>query len=329
MTRMVKILGTGKYLPQREVSAKELAQKIGSTEEWIAKKSGVMTRYFVDNETSAYMGAKAAIEALESAGLKLEDIDAVVSAGGVMQQSIPCTATLIQKELGMDGSGIPAFDINTTCLGFITAFDTLSSMIISGRYKNILIICSDIASVGLDWNHFESCTLFGDGAAAVIIGPTPQMETSKIHSARIETYCEGTDYCQIEGGGTKLHPRDHSKGIDKRFLFQMDGRAVFKLASKKILPFMTRLLQAFCLKDISLFIPHQASVMAIRILKQKLGLDDTRIINIASKFGNMIAASIPFALHQAIQQKKVKRGDRLVLFGTSAGFSIGGLVLEY
>lgn len=325
----IKILGTGKYLPKKAVSAAELAQKIGVTEEWILKKSGVETRYFAENETSAFMGAQAAIQALTAAGIEWSDLDAVVSAGGVMQQSIPCTAALIQRELGMEGSQIPAFDINCTCLGFVTALDTLSSMIAAGRYKRVLIVCSDIASAGLNWEHHESCTIFGDGAAAVVIGPTPEGESSKIYSSCLETYCEGADYCRIQGGGTALHPNQHGPGVDKRFLFEMDGKETFKMASRVILPFMDKLLQEMTLAEVDLVIPHQASMMALRIIQKKLQLEDHRMMNIAKNHGNVIAASLPMALHEAIMQKRLVRGNKFVLLGTSAGFSIGGMVLEY
>lgn len=329
MDRMVRILGTGMHLPSNEISAESLAKKIGVSKEWILKKSGVETRYFVENETTAYMGAQAAIQALKNANISLNEIDALVSAGGVMQQPIPCTAALIQQQLGMQGSGIPSFDINSTCLGFVTALDLLSSMITCGRYKNILVVCSDIASTGLNWAHYESCTLFGDGAAAVILGPTPKGDSSKIHSAHTETYCEGVNLCRIEGGGSGLHPRNHILGIDNRFLFEMNGSEVFRLASKKILPFMDKLLQKLHLSDINLVIPHQASMMAIRIIQKKLGLENDRIMNIVQNFGNVIAASLPMALHKAIQSQRLKRGDKCLLLGTSAGFSIGGIVFEY
>ncbi|PJD97240.1 MAG: 3-oxoacyl-ACP synthase [Parachlamydia sp.] len=329
MNRMIKLLGTGKYLPNKKISAEELAEKIGVTKEWIMKKSGVETRYFVESETTAFMGAQAGLQAIQNAGLSLKEIDAVVSAGGVMQQSIPCTAALIQQELGLEGSGIPAFDINSTCLGFVTALDLLSSMITCGRYKNILLVCSDIASTGLNWEHLESCTLFGDGAAAVVIGPTPKDESSKVYSAHIETYCEGVNYCRIQGGGSALHPRNHGLGVDKRFLFEMNGMEIFRMASKTILPFMNKLLKTLHLDDIDLVIPHQASVMAIRIIQKKLGLENDQIVNIARHCGNVIAASLPMALHEAIQNHRLKRGDKCVLLGTSAGFSIGGIILEY
>ncbi len=329
MDRMIRILGTGKYLPRQAISAENLAKRIGTNEEWVLKKSGVETRYFVENETTAFMGAQAARQAIQAAGLSLKDIDAVVSAGGVMQQLIPCTAALIQQQLGMEGSGIPAFDINSTCLGFVTALDLLSSMITCGRYKNILIVCADISSSGLNWNHWESCTLFGDGAAAVVIGPTPQGYSSKVYSARTETYCEGVHHCRIQGGGSGLPARHHHSDVDTRYLFEMDGKGVFRMASNAILPFIDKLLQGLHLNDIQLVIPHQASAMAIRIIQKKLKLANERVMNIVQHVGNVIAASLPMALHEAIHTQRLKRGDKCLLLGTSAGFSIGGIVFEY
>lgn len=328
-TRKVKIMGTGKYLPQQVVTAEDLGKKIGVDAQWIIKKSGVKKRHFVVNETVAQMGAMAAQQALDAAQLTLADIDAVVSAGGVMQQAIPCTAALIQRELGCEGMGIPAFDINSTCLGFLTALDTLSYQIQDGRFRHVLIVCSDIASAGLNWEHHESCTLFGDGAAAVVVGLTPQEEQSAIIASCQETYCEGADLCRIQGGGSGLPSRFHQPGIDVRFLFEMDGQAIFKMASKMILPFVEKLIWPNHLDSIDLLIPHQASAMALRILQKKLNLPDEKMMLIVEDHGNVIAASLPMALHEAIKQNRLKRGQKVMMLGTSAGFSIGGMILEY
>lgn len=198
-----------------------------------------------------------------------------------------------------------------------------------GRYKNVVIISSEISSVGLNWGQNESSILFGDGAAAVVI--TKSDHTSSIIASHMETYSSGAHLSEIRGGGTMIHPREYSEERKEDFLFDMNGRAIFKLSSKYLLKFIDKLLMdtGYSLADIDLIVPHQASGPAMRLIRKKLGVDEERFMTIFEDYGNMISASIPVALFEAIKQKKVQRGNKILLLGTSAGLSIGGILLEY
>ncbi|WP_460202901.1 beta-ketoacyl-ACP synthase III [Scytonema sp. NUACC21] len=327
--RKIKILSTGKYLPKKQVTAKELEISLGLEEGWIGKKSGVLVRHFVEDETASVMGAYAAKNALEAAGLSLSDIDCLICTSGSPEQAIPCTAALIQEQLGALDSGIPAFDINSTCLSFIVGLDMVSYLVEAERYQRVLIVATEVAA-GLNWQDKESCTLFGDGAAAAVIEKSQTQETSHILSARIETYSRGAHLTECRGGGSKHHPKDYADNPEY-FLFKMDGKAVYRLASEIMPDFVQRLLQDAGLKmaDLKMVIPHQASLMAMRLMRKQLDLPEEKVMVIAHNHGNTIAASVPMALHEAITQGKIQRGDRIMLLGTSAGFSIGGIILEY
>ncbi|MDJ0616576.1 MAG: beta-ketoacyl-ACP synthase III [Calothrix sp. MO_192.B10] len=328
--RKVKILSTGKYLPKQRVTAKELGSRLGIPESWIEKKSGVMVRHFVEDETASYMGAIAAQNALELGGLCLGDIDCIIATSAVPEQGIPCTAALIQKQLGGGDSGIPAFDINSSCLSFIVGLDMASYLICANRYQRILLVASEIATNGLNWEDKESCTLFGDGAAAVIVTPTGLNENSHILTANMETYSKGAHLTECRGAGNKYHPQEYGEN-PQYFQFRMDGRAVYRLSAAVLPDFMQRLLKSceLHLTDIKMVIPHQASLMAMRLMSKQLHLPPEKVMVIAHNHGNTIAASVPMALHEAIVQGKISRGDRILLLGTSAGFSVGGIVLEY
>lgn len=327
--RQVKLLATGKYLPKNQVTAEQLGQKLGIEAAWIEKKSGVKVRHFVQDETASQMGAMAAKKALETAGLSLNDIDCIVCTSSVPEQSIPCTAALVQKKLGGESSGIATFDINSTCLSFVVGLDTLSYLVDAGRYSRVLLVASEIA-LAVDWNNRETSTLFGDGAAAAIISKTDPQEGSKIICSRQETYSEGAELSQCLAGGNRYHPREYSDNLD-RFLFKMQGRAIYRLASQILPGFLERLLQpaGLTLEEIDFVIPHQASLMAMGLIRKGLNIPEEKWMVIAHNHGNTIAASIPMTLHEAIQQDKIHRGDRILLLGTSAGFSVGGMVLEY
>ncbi|WLR51151.1 beta-ketoacyl-ACP synthase III [Bacillus tianshenii] len=327
----VKITATATYLPKRVVTSEEVDVRIGEKAGWSEKKSGVRTRHFADHETASEMGALAAIKALKKANLTYEDLDCIVCASGVPQQAIPCTAALVQEQLGKQMSGTPCFDVNATCLSFVTALDMMSYAIEANRYRRICIISSEIASAGLDWENKESAALFGDGAVAVIVERASDEDSSKIIHAKMETYSKGAHFTEIRGGGTMISPRHYDKADEKDFLFDMNGRAIFRLTSTLMTDYLDRLFAPvpYSLDDIELVIPHQASQMAMGIIRKKMGVPEERFMNIISTYGNTIAASIPMALHEAIETERIKRGDRILLLGTSAGLSIGGMILEY
>jgi 3-oxoacyl-[acyl-carrier-protein] synthase-3 len=329
MKRSVKIIGIGSYLPKRIVKAEEIDKMFSQSIGWSEKKSGVKQRYYVIGETASFMGAEAALQAVQDAGISLNDIDCIISGSGTMEQAIPCSASLIQEQLGLHHSGIPSFDVNSTCLSFVSALDMISYAIEYGRYKNVLLVSSEISSVGLNWDQPESSILFGDGAVAIVLSKSH--DHSGILSSHMETHSLGAHLSEIRGGGTKIHPKFYDEQTKDDFLFDMDGKALFKLSFKLLPSFIETLFSStnLSIKDIHMVIPHQASASAMKIIRKKLGVDESRFMNIIENYGNMIAASIPMALYEAIKQGKVNRGDTILLLGTSAGLSIGGIVLEY
>ncbi len=333
--RSVKFLGSGKYLPKKVMTGEELDRKLwldpGTTE----RISGVRQRHYAgEEETNSKMAAYAIMAALENAHLRYDNLDAIINASGTTEQSIPCTGALIQKALGKPDSGTPCFDVNSTCLSFVTGLDVASSLLSVGRFKTIAIVSSEVASVGLNWKETEACSLFGDGAVAFIIQrPEPNETSSTLFGAHMETYSSGSEYCSLKGGGTKLHPRKikYDESIEDQFLFHMEGRKVFKTAFEKIDSFISNLLAGTNVKlqDFKLIVPHQASASGMALMKRRLGIAEDRWLDILADHGNMIAASIPLGLHYSIQDKRIERGDKVMLVGTSAGLSIGGLAFEY
>jgi 3-oxoacyl-[acyl-carrier-protein] synthase-3 len=246
---------------------------------------------------------------------------------------IPSNAALLQRHLGLESSGIPCFDINSTCLSFVTALDVVSHLIQAGAYQNVLVVSSELGSPGLTWKDHEVISLFGDGAAAAVVSANKVggEKASALLGSHMETYGEGANFCEIRGGGTGLFSTRYTTETREDFLFHMSGPKMFKLALKMLPQFMDRLIEkaCVCMDDISLVIPHQASGSALALIQRKLDLPDERFFNVLERNGNMIAASIPSALHQAVAQGRVKRGDTVMLVGTSAGLSIGGVVLTY
>ncbi|WP_172194637.1 beta-ketoacyl-ACP synthase III [Saccharibacillus qingshengii] len=329
--RHIKITGTGRYLPGIGIAAEEIDRRIGAEPGWVMRKTSVANRHFAGEETASEMGANAAREALERAGLTFADIDCLVCASGTMQQPIPCTAALIQRALGEEESGVPCFDINSTCLSFVTALDTLSYLIDAGRYRRILIVSSEIASKGLNWSDKESAALFGDGAAAAVVERSADSEVSRLLHARMTTHSAGARHSEIRGGGSGIPAPGYSEETAADYLFSMDGEAIFRQASRLLPDFMRELLggAGLSMNDFKLVVPHQGSVMAMRLLQRKLGISEEQMLYVAPYYGNVIAASIPLGLDKAVREGRLNRGDRVLLVGTSAGLSLGGAVLIY
>jgi 3-oxoacyl-[acyl-carrier-protein] synthase III len=327
---LLRIQGSGAVQPLQRVASEAIDARIGRPAGWTAANFAIRSRGVASaDETSSSLGASAAQLALDAAGWRTSDLDVIVAACGVMEQPIPGTACLIQRRLGLGGSGIPAFDINATCLSFLTALDTVAMGLDAGRWRRALVVSADIASAALDFDDPEASVIFGDGAAAVAVeavaGP------SALFGYRLETYGDGADLCQLEAGGTRLRPHDDLNGFLARSRFRMDGPGVFKATARRFPAFLERLLRdcGVTLDDIDLVVPHQASAAALEHLRRSLSGAGGRIVDIFADHGNQIAASMPSALCAAIVDGRLRRGDRALLVGTAAGVSLGGAVIRY
>ena len=325
----LKIAGVGRYLPERIVPSDELAPRVGLKDGWIEQKQGIRERRWVTTETASEMGAHAVREAVEDAGLTLGDLELIVNASGTPEQAIPDGGPLIQRQLGMGDSGVPCMSIHTTCLSFLTALDTCASLLATGRYRTIALVSSDITSCALNFDHWESSTLFGDAAAAAVLVRTPEGEASALHASRIETYGEGADFTACRGGGSRRHPHN-PKTKPEDNLFHMEGPEVFKLAIQYGPRFLERLQPGLTggLGDIDLVVPHQASKLALDA-HTMMGMPPEQVMRTLDKFGNCVAASLPVTLYEAIRTDRLVRGNKLLMVGTGAGLTLGGAILTY
>lgn len=308
--RNIKIIGYGNYIPKNIV-------------EFDGEK-----RYRCNgSETQLDMAVKAAKKAIEKAKLDIEEIDCIVSASAVIMQPIPCNAALIHEQIAK-GTNIPAMDINTTCTSFVTALDTMSYLIEAGRYKNVLIVASDVASEGLNEEQKESYKLFSDGASAFIITKSEDSNQGIVGSL-IHTYSEGAHATEIRGGGTlrtalKYKPEDKAD-----YTFDMKGRAILSLSAKKLPEFFKEFEKKFnvSINDADIIIPHQAS-KALPLIMNILKIDDSKYVNRVSEFGNMVSVSIPYMLCDLLERGRIKTGDKVLLCGTAAGLTCNILLLN-
>jgi 3-oxoacyl-[acyl-carrier-protein] synthase-3 len=329
--RPIRILGTGLARPQRQVASAEIDARLGLPPGTVQRRSGVRVRFVETERSASALAAEAARHALDAAGLTLDDIDAVVAASGSMDQAMPCNAALIHRELGIGERGVPAFDINASCLGFLAAIDTLSWAVLGGRFRRVLVAAADIASCALDWRELGASAIFGDGAGAAILAPANGAGDSALLASAFATYSDGAHLCEIPAGGSRHHPSKTTGDYLALAQFRMDGPAVFKLVARHIDDFVASLLGAAGLArdEVTLLVPHQASHLALRHVTRQLGFGPERTIDIYATHGNQVSASLPSALHTAICSGRLRRGDTALLLGTGAGISLGGLVLRY
>jgi beta-ketoacyl-acyl-carrier-protein synthase III len=244
-----------------------------------------------------------------------------------MMQPIPCNAALIHEQLAK-GSNIPAMDINSTCTSFVTALDTMSYVIDAGRYRNVLIVSSDIASEGLNERQEESYELFSDGAAAFVISRTENKNQGVLDSI-IRTYSEGAHSTEIRGGGTlrsamKYRPEDRAD-----YCFDMKGKSILSLSAKK-LPELFREFEeksGISCSELDMIVPHQAS-KALPFIMSRLGIPAEKYVDRVSQYGNMVSASIPYVLCALLEEDRIKEGDRVLLCGTAAGLTCNLLLLQ-
>lgn len=307
--RKIQIIGYGVELPENTVSF-----------------NGQIRYRISGEEKQVSLAVLACEKALENTGIKIDDIDCIVSASAVGIQPIPCTAALIHEKIAK-GTSIPALDINTTCTSFMTAMDTMSYLVEAGRYKRVLIVSCDVASRALNPKQKESFQLFSDGAAAFIIEKT-EKETGVIDAMQ-KTWSEGAHSTEIRGGLSNLHPKNYSEETKEEFMFDMNGKTILSLSMKKIPEMMKEFLENNGIKitDIDMVVPHQASV-AMPIVMEKLGVPKDKFINEVKEFGNMVSASVPLALAHGLESGKIKSGDIILLIGTAAGLTTNILLMR-
>ncbi|MCP4440367.1 MAG: beta-ketoacyl-ACP synthase III [Aureispira sp.] len=326
----IKIVSMGQYLPVQKVDSASLEKELGLEEGWILKTNGVRSRHYVNaQETGAYMGAQALQKALNRANMQFEDLDLLIDASGSFDFPIPHNACLIPRELGILNAGIPCWDVDSTCLGFVTALDMASYLLDGSRYSNVAIVNSEIASKSLNPKDPKSATLFVDAAIATIVSYCSTDEGKGVLAAGMETYSQGAHYTRVKGGGNALHPNTKTTFSD--FTFAMEGKAVMRLGMQKILPFVEKLFSTVELEmsDIDCIIPHQASKMALDFAQKVFKWRSDQMVSILADYGNCISTSIPLALYTAIESGQLQRGDSCLLLGTAAGLSVGGLVFVY
>lgn len=319
------ILGSGSYAPTRIVTNTELSQRVETSDEWIFTRTGIRERRIASpEESTSRMAAAAARAALADAKLFPADIDLLIVATMTPDMPMPATACFVQTELGLSPDAA-CFDINAACTGFVYALDTAWAMIASGRYRHALVIGAEKVSNVLDWTDRTTCVLFGDGAGAVVIGPSSDGSEARLIGSKLGSI-PGTSAALITPGGGSSPPSPDSP----RHL-TMKGKEVFKLAVRAMDDVAREILVAHDIapSEVACIIPHQANRRIIEAIAQYLEVPIEHFFINLDRYGNTSAASIPLALDEARKAGRINAGDLVLLVAFGAGLTYGATLVRF
>jgi 3-oxoacyl-[acyl-carrier-protein] synthase III len=321
------IVGIGVCLPDKVLTNDEIAKMVDTSDEWIQERTGIRERRIADvSQAASDLGVVAAQRALTHADVSVDEVDLIIVATATADMQFPSTACIIQEQLGLKNT--PAFDVTAGCTGFIYALTIGSQFIANGLYRTILVVGTEVLSKVTNWTDRETCILLADGAGAVVLRPTAA--NAGILSMKIGADGAGGKHLLLPAGGSRLPvtPELIAANLNK---LHMDGQEVFKFAMK-MLPEVTE--QALAIanlrkEDIDLIIPHQANVRIIEAAARRMDLPMEKFMVNLDRYGNTSSASIPIAMHEAVETGRIKSGDVVVLTGFGAGLTWGSIVMRW
>ncbi len=337
MTYHSRIAGLGYYVPPRVVTNDDLSKIIDTNDEWIQERTGIQQRRHVvkgDGDTTTTMGIKAAKIAIERSGLTAQDIDFIVFATLSPDYYFPGPGVTLQKELGMRTVG--ALDIRNQCSGFVYALSIADQYIKTGMYQNILIVGSELHSIGLDMTTRGRgvSVIFGDGAGAAVLSRETDLSKGVLST---HLHSEGEHALELAlqapgmGGRWVTDILADNNPEDESYYPYMNGQFVFKNAVARFSEVINEGLQAnnLSVSDIDMLVPHQANLRISQFIQKKFNLTDDQVFNNIQKYGNTTAASIPIALTEAWEAGKIKSGDLVVLAAFGSGFTWASAIIRW
>ena len=332
--RNSRVLGVGRCVPPRTVTNADLMAYMDTSDEWIQQRTGIRERHFSEGRTGAAdMGAAAAREALDRAGVRAADVDCIVFATLSPDVDMPASACLLQDRLGV--GGMPAFDVRNQCSGFLYGLAIANTFVKTGRFEHVLLVGAEVHSTGLDLSTRgrEVAVIFGDGAGAVVLGPEMNRRCG-ILSTHLHAEGKFAEKLWLEGPASRARPRlteEMMTGPGARMFPKMEGRYVFRHAVTRFPEVIREALDANGLTpgDLSLLIPHQANLRISQMVAMGLELPADRVFNNIERYGNTTAASIPIALYEALEADRIRPGDLVCLAAFGAGFTWASALIRW
>jgi 3-oxoacyl-[acyl-carrier-protein] synthase III len=324
-----EITGWGRYVPKKILSNHDLEKLVDTNDEWITSRTGIKERHIAaPEETTSSMGAEAARIAIEKSGVSKNDIDMIIFASVTPDMMFPASACLLQDKLKIPNAG--TVDIAAACSGFVYGLSMANAYILSGMYKNVLVIGAETLSRITDWSDRNTCVLFGDGAGAVVVSRAKENSASELIGFKLRGDGAYKDLLYLEAGGS-FKPASHETVTAGQHYIKMAGNSVFKIAVRTMADELEELLAEHHIskEEIKLLIPHQANQRIIAGVADRLGFPMEKVFINLNKYGNTSAATIPIALAEAVDEGKVVKGDLIAFVVFGGGLTSGACILRW
>lgn len=314
------------WVPDYVLNNEELCKMVDTTDEWIMSRTGIKERRILKEEGKATsdMAARAVEGLLKKIGLSGDDIDLCIVSTVTPDMAFPNVSSLVCEKAGLKNAW--GFDLNAACCGFLFGLETASQFIESGKYKKVILVGADMMSTITDYTDRKSCILFGDAACAVLIEPTT--EDVGIMDSKLKVHGIGAPYLHLKAGGSLRPASAETVANKEHFLFQ-DGQPVFKFAVKSMADIAEEVIKRNNLSadDIAYLVPHQANKRIIDATAERAGVGPEKVMLNIHKYGNTTAATIPLCLWE--WEKKLKKGDNLILAAFGGGFTWGSIYIKW
>lgn len=323
-----KISSVGSYVPPRLLTNADLEKMVETNDQWIVERTGIRERHLVEpGVASSDLAFEAAKCCLARRGVDPKEVEVIIVATVTPDMLFPATACLVQDKLGAKGAW--GFDLSAACSGFPYALQVGAKLIESGMHKKVLVIGADVMSSIIDYTDRTTCVIFGDGAGAVLLEPCEEGEVGLIDYWH-EIDGSGAVALNMPAGGS-LHPATAETVAKKMHYVHQDGQSVYKFAVRKMAEAAETVLQrnGVAGTELACFIPHQANKRIILSTADRLGMPEERVVINIDRFGNTTAGTIPLAMQTALDEKRLKKGDLVLLASVGAGFTVGATLLRW
>jgi len=321
------IIGMGHSYPDGILTNADLEKIVDTNDEWITTRTGIKQRHkAAPDEYTSQFGSRAALQAIERAGLKPEDIDLIICATTTPDQIMPSTGALIQAQIGaVNAAGM---DVFAACSGFLYGITMVESMIRTGQIRHALVIGAEVLTKYVDYTDRSTCVIFGDGAGAAVLGPVPQGKG--ILATKIRSDGRYEEFLNSPGGGTRLGTT-HKTIDEKLHYFKMKGNELFKVAVRSMADISSEMIEkaGLTVDDIDLVVPHQANQRITDAVASRLGVSEDKVYSNIAQHGNTSSASIPIAMDECIEKGRIKEGSVVLLTAFGGGVTWGGTVIRF
>ena len=322
-----KITAVAGYVPPRVVTNFDLAKRVDTSDEWIRTRTGIIQRHYADpGVATSHLGSEAAKKVLAQRGISADEVEMIVVATVTPDMFFPSTACLIQDRIG--ASKAWGFDLSAACSGFAYALTVGAQFVGGGSHKKVLVIGSDVMTSILNYEDRATCVLFGDGAGAVLIEPAEGDEGI----LDFEHDVDGSGGCNLYmPGGGSLNPSSHETVDKKMHYVHQEGQQVFKYAVRRMSELAAEILERNGLKgdDLALVVPHQANLRIIKAMQERIGVPDSKVMINIERYGNTTAGTLPLGMMQALDEKRIKKGDLVLLIAVGAGYTTGAVLMRW